>query len=156
MCSETPEIDHPRAMSNLGIWAIGSLRFKAYGLLARGRVLTSDTISVARRFLETDVAVRVAEMGDSNDLGFVIIHPGDLGVSISAHWWVQGSVLCQHIQRRLYDAAEPMESATRPVIGCVWELTLIGAEQRAWRQTMMNAAPDKTAYLEERPSFNAV
>ncbi|QBF32943.1 hypothetical protein CFI11_17195 [Thalassococcus sp. S3] len=86
-------------------------------------------------------------MGDSNDMGFVIIHPGDLGLSISAHWWAQGSVLCQHIYRRLHDAPLPMDTVSRPVIGCVWELALIQSEQRAWRTAMMRPDPDPEAYL---------
>ena len=88
-----------------------------------------------------------------NGLGFIIIHPGDLGVSILAHRWVQGSVLCQKIRRKLYGPAEPMDTATGPVIACVWELGLIDAEQRIWRDTMMNEGPDRSAYLNERATI---
>jgi len=149
------EIYQPRVISDQGIWDLGRLQFKVYGLLADGKALSADMLSEARQFLEDEVLDRVAMMGESNGLGFVIIHPGDLGLSISAHWWVQGSVLCQHIHRQLYGADEPMETITRPVVACVWELALINAEQQAWRKTMMRPLPDRAAYLKARPDFQA-
>jgi hypothetical protein len=98
----------------------------------------------------------VAAEGEDNGLGFVIIHPGDRGVSVLAHWWIQGSVLCQHIRRTLWGADKPMNTATRPVIACVWELGLINAEQQAWRDTMMTAQPDADSYLNARAAITTV
>jgi hypothetical protein len=87
----------------------------------------------------------------------VIIHPGELGISILAHWWIQGSVLCQHIYRKLYSAIDPMDMDTvkRPVIACVWELALINAEQEAWRKTMMKSHPSPSVYMDARADFEA-
>lgn len=155
MTNNPIEIYHPRVISDQGIWNIGTLRFKVYGLLAEGKPLTDEMKSNARRFVLDEVLDRIAAMGDSNELGFIIIHPGDLGVSIAAHWWVQGSVLCQHIHRQLYATSEPMDTLARPVVACVWELALINAEQESWRKSMMKPAPDSTAYLASRPSFDA-
>ena len=147
------EVYRPRAVSDFGVWEVGSLHLKVYSLLAPGKEVTDDMVSVAKAFLERDVLERVAAMGDSNDLGFVIIHPGDVGMTISAHWWVQGSVLRQHIYRREYAAAEPMDTVARPVVACVWELALINAEQETWRDTMMTTEPDRKAYLASRSSL---
>ena len=91
------EVYHPRAVSDHGVWEIGSLDLKVYSLLAPGKEVTDDMVSVAKQFLEQDVQEQVAAMGESNGLGFVIIHPGEVGLTVSAHWWAQGSVLCQHI-----------------------------------------------------------
>ncbi|MEO9899725.1 hypothetical protein [Nisaea sp.] len=140
----------PRAVLNLGLWEVGPLQIKVYGLLAEGREIAEDLLSKAEAFLIKDVLPRVAAEGEDNGLGFVILHPGDLGVSISAHWWIQGSVLCQHNYRKLYDANEPMNTVERPAVACVWELAIINAEQEAWRETMMTRAPDQKAYLERR------
>jgi hypothetical protein len=149
------EVYQPRAFSDQGIWGIGPLQFKVYSLLAEGKDVDPEMISTAKQFIAAEVLGRVATMGKSNGLGFVIIHPGDLGISISVHWWVQGSVLCQHNHRQLYGASEPMNTVARPVIACVWELALINSEQEAWRQNMMGVAPDRAAYLRARPSFQA-
>lgn len=149
------EIYRPRAVFDLGVWSAGDLRVKVYGLRAQERSVTDEMASTARGVLHKDVLPRVAAMGESNDLGFVIIHPGALGLSIAAHWWAQGCVLCQHFYRRLYDEAAAMDARDRPVVGCVWELAIVNAEQEAWRRTMMTPAPDPTAYLEARPRVDA-
>ncbi|MDJ0896188.1 MAG: hypothetical protein QNJ92_13680, partial [Alphaproteobacteria bacterium] len=131
MNSENIEIYHPRDVSNLGLWEIGGLKLKVYGLFAAEKRTTEGMLSEAKAFVRHDVLPRVAEEGEDNGMGFVIIHPGDLGVSISAHWWIQGSVLCQHIYRKLYSETKAMDTVKRPVIACVWELALINAEQEA-------------------------
>jgi len=133
---------------NLGLWKIGELQLKAYGIVADGQDISETILNRAKEFANRDVPPLVKAEGDQSDLGFVIIHCGDLGVSVLVHWWVQGSVLCQHIQRRLHGVEKPM--ATRPVIACVWELGLINAEQQVWRDTMMTTKPDATAYLNAR------
>lgn len=145
------EVYRPRAVSDLGIWTVGNLQLKVYGLVAGSRSVNDDMQSIARTFVETQVLERVTAMGECNGMGFVVIHPGELGLTISAHWWVQGSVLCQHNYRKLYDADEAMDTVTRPVVACVWELDLINAEQEAWRKTMMTGSPDPAAYLDARP-----
>lgn len=153
MSSDRIEIYHPRAILDLGVQDAGNLQVKIYGLLAQGKEITDEMGDQAKGILRRDVLPRVAELGDNNGLGFVIIHPGELGISTSFHWWIQGSVLCQHIHRRLYGADDPMETLTRPVVACVWELALINAEQEAWRRTMMTPRPDPAAYLASRAAF---
>lgn len=146
----------PRIVSDLGNWGIGPLQVKVYGILADGQALTASIIADARAFALKDVPPLVAAEGDDNGLGFIVIHPGDLGVSILVHWWIQGSVLCQHIQRTLWGQKDPMDTVSRPVVACVWELGLIDAEQRAWRETMMTERPDAQAYLDARASLSHV
>ena len=155
MSADPLEIYHPRAVSDLGIWEIGPLHFKVYGLLAAGTDISGDMTETARRFVFDEVLARVADMGESNNLGFLIIHPGDLGITIAAHWWAQGSVLCQHIYRKAYADSAPMDTVSRPAVACVWELALINAEQEAWRKTMMCPEPDRAAYLQLRAGFDA-
>ena len=141
------EIYQPRAVMNCGTWEAGHLRFKVYGLLAPQKTVKPDLLSIAKQFLEQEVPERVSQMGESNNLGFIIIHPGETGLTISAYWWAQGSVLCQHNYRRQYAEEVPMDTLSRPAVACVWELALINAEQEAWRKTMMRAEPDEDGYL---------
>ena len=142
------EIYSPRAITNRGVWEVEANRFKIYELLADRKAVTDEMIEAAEIFLREEVILDVEKMGDSNDLGFVIIHPGDLGVTIAAQWWSQGSVLCQRIYRRQYDDASPLDTINRPAVACVWELEIITAEQNIWRETMMKSQPDKSAYLD--------
>ncbi len=134
---------------------MAGLKLKIYGLVADNRTIDQAMLILAQSFVRRDVLPRVADEGDDNGMGFVIIHPGELGVSISAHWWIQGSVLCQHIYRKLYSATEPMDTVKRPVIACIWELALINAEQEAWRKTMMKSEPNPSVYMDTRADFAA-
>ncbi|WP_229884061.1 hypothetical protein [Roseobacter sp. MH60115] len=151
MAHPPTETHHPRRVEHLGIWSAGALKFKAYSILAEGSAIGDDMVALAQSILLEDVVPRAQHEGESNDLGFVFVHPGALGLTISVHWWCQGSVLCQHNYRRVYGATAPLDTRDRPVIACVWELALINAEQEAWRATMMGPVPDPQAYL-NRPA----
>jgi hypothetical protein len=156
MSTGVTELYSPRTVAHLGIWDVGHLKLKVYGVVAAGKELTNSMIDDAKAFVVQDLPPLVSAEGDDNGLGFVIIHPGDLGISVLAHWWIQGSVLCQHIRRTLWGADKPMDTATRPVIACVWELGLINAEQQLWRDTMMTGQPDAGLYLNARAAIAVV
>lgn len=145
--SKTVEIYRPRAVSNHGVWQFDSLQIKVHGLVASGKEITASLLSEAQLFIRDEVLPSITSENENNGLGFVIVHPGDFGVSFSVHWWIQGSVLCQQIHRQLYNSKEPMDMVTRPVIACVWELAIINVEQEAWRNAMMAPNPDFKAYL---------
>lgn len=147
MNSDLIEIYKPRVIADRGVWDLGVMQFKIYELCAEGKMVTSGMVETAEAFLREDVLCDIENMGDSNGLGFVIIHPGALGVTIAAHWWAQGSVLCQRIYRSQYNDAIPLDTINRPAVACVWELEIIAAEQKIWRETMMKAQPNKSAYL---------
>jgi hypothetical protein len=80
MTGRDTELYHPRETSNRGI----------YDLLADGRTVSDEMIKTAESFLRGDVLIAAQKMGDSNGLGFVIIHSADLGITIAAHCWTQG------------------------------------------------------------------
>lgn len=150
MSTGATELYSPRTVAQLGTWDVDHLKLKVYGIVAAEKELTNTMIDDAKAFVVQDLPPLVLAEGDDNGLGFVIIHPGDLVISILAHWWIQGSVLCQHIRRTLWGADKPMDTETRPVIACVWELGLINAEQQLWRDTMMLGQPDAGEYLKAR------
>lgn len=156
MNSSVTEIYNPREVTDLGIWQIEGLNFKVYAIIADGQMMSEELLSEAKSFVVDQVPELVAKEGHDNGLGFVIIHPGEFGVSILAHWWIHGSVLCQHIRRRIWDQDKPMDTQTRPVIACIWELGLINAEQEIWRKTMMGVKPDPSVYLETRATLKVV
>lgn len=141
------EIYVPRSVVKLPSWRVSALHLKVYGLILEDHQISEDALAEALEFVNKDVLQKVAQTGDSNDLGFVIIHAGSLGLSVSAHWWTQGSVLCQCFYRRLYDSDAPLDMSLRASIGCVWELAIIDAEREIWMQTMMGQTQDPSAYL---------
>ncbi|MEJ8475097.1 hypothetical protein [Roseibium algae] len=144
------EIYQPRDISDLGLWDIGPVWLKVYGIAAAGQSVSAAVIADAKALAEAELPQLIAAEGDDNGLGFALIHCGETGVTISLYWWVHGCVLCQHIKRTLYGADRPLKFADRPVIACVWELELINAEQMVWQKTMMIPTPDPEAYKKTR------
>ncbi|WP_282606438.1 hypothetical protein [Pelagibius sp. Alg239-R121] len=94
----------------MGFWEIEGLKLKVYGLLAEGQKISTEMVTRGQSFVREEVLPVVAAEGDDDGLGFVILHPGDLGVSTSVHWWIQGSVLCQQIHQQLYGVLSPWTS----------------------------------------------
>lgn len=148
---------HPRKIvTGLGVWEANDRKFKVYGILAYRQKISEEILSNAKRYLLNDID-EIIQSGPKDDgLGFIIIHPGDLGVSILIHWWTQGSVLSQHVKRWLPDSAIPIDMSSKHVLGCVWELGLINAEQLIWRETMMSDKASPAEYLAARPKVTEV
>ena len=136
-----------RALEGLGIWVMGSHRLKAYGLFPAGNSLTKEDQEKANRLVHSGFA-RFNDNVDPRNFGFVLIHKGTEGLTVSAHWWVEGCVLCHDHYRMPFHGDDPLAHLRAKVVGCVWELEVIGFEQRAWRQTMMQGIPDPDAYLQ--------
>lgn len=140
------EIFAPRTVSVLGLWTVGKFRIKAYGICADGQTLNPVAIEDARRFAEQELPRRAEAQGDDDALGFAIVHQGTAGVTILVHWWAQGSVLCQALERIPSATGIPLDQSNRSSIACVWELGLINAEQQIWRDTMMTENANPEAY----------
>ncbi len=148
---------HPRHLNaDLGIWECHSHRFKIYGIAAENQTITEAMLSTARSYLRSEVTGLQTPDEQHNNLGFVIVHAGELGVSVLVHWWVQGSVLCQQVKRWLAELSEPLDMTSNNVVACVWELGLINKEQLIWRETMMAETADANRYLATRPDINTV
>jgi len=149
------ELYVPRTVTGHGQWEVAGLRMKIFGLCAAGREIDETVLAGARAFLDRDLPGRVAAQGESDGLGFVIVHAGAAGLTVSAYWWVMGSVLCQTLHRVLPSGAAAYPD-DHPVVGCVWELGLVSAEQTIWRDTMMVPDADPDRYLATRPPLSTV
>lgn len=73
-------IYQPRAVSSLGAWQMSHLRLKVYGITAEGQTLSNDIVGKARAFARRELRTLVTTEGEDDGLGFVIIHPGELGL----------------------------------------------------------------------------
>ncbi|MEM9333071.1 MAG: hypothetical protein AAGA53_17240 [Pseudomonadota bacterium] len=150
MTQRPVDVYSPRKTTDHGVWDMGTIQFKVYGLLAEGTTITPDMIQKTEAFLKDQVLPKATEMGNNNGLGFAIIHPGELGLTIGGYWWAQGSVLCQQIYRHEYKHTKPLDTISRPAVACVWELQIITAEEKYWRQNMMRADHSAERYLQMR------
>ena len=110
------DIYQPRAVENLGVWPFDGRSLKAYGIVADGQGIDAAMQVLARLLVNQEVLPRVETEGASNGMGFIFIHPGALGLTISSHWWCQGSVLCQHNYRKPYAASQQLNTRDRTVV----------------------------------------
>lgn len=135
---------HPRAVVPLELWKVPPFTFKVYGLSDQGRPLDLDDVSQARDLITARLADIEVEPGQQYP-GFVIVHKGSEGMTLTSHWWVEGCILCQDLLRRPYNGEDPIAAIRPHVVGCIWELTLINHERTVWQKTMMPTNPDVTA-----------
>ncbi|GIT90695.1 hypothetical protein JANAI61_11530 [Jannaschia sp. AI_61] len=136
----------PRDLSRHGVWSIRALRVKLYGIATADQGITQADFGTARTFIRDDVLAKLKATGSDASLGFAIIHRGTEGVTLAVHWWEEGSILCHAVHRQRFDG-RPSDVQDRGTIGCVWELAVIDAETRAWRDTMMTPRPSPEIYL---------
>lgn len=137
-----------RQTTRLANWQLKDMDFKVYGVCVEGSYISDQMLETAKTVLENEAVARIDELGGSDKLGFIIVHSGALGLTIGIYWWTQGSVLCQHVYRKEYSLNITLDTITRPVIACVWELEIIGFEQVCWRKTMMCKNPSPKSYLD--------
>ena len=142
--------DRGPSTADRGTWSLGPVRLRIYDLIAGGRTVTDEIAEIARIFLDEEALPRIEATGEADGAGFVTIRHGDLELPIRAHWWVRGSVLCQHVHRHRHDDAGPLDAASHPAIGCLRELEIVAAEVAAWRDTMMTEHPGLAGDMRRR------
>lgn len=86
MSTALTELYSPRTVVHAGVWDVDPVKLKVYGVVAAGKELTKSMINDAKGFVGQDLPPLVSAEDDDNGLGFVIIHPGALGISVLAHW----------------------------------------------------------------------
>ena len=147
----------PRALKNdTGIWEAHGHSFKVYGIVVDDNGISQEILENARAFLHNDWFNNISSLEESDHLGFIIIHRGELGVSALINWWIQGSVLCQRVRRWSSGSSIPVDMSGKNVVACVWELGLINAEQLIWRDCMMSGSYQPDTYLQTRVEANWV
>ncbi|WP_375261760.1 hypothetical protein [Palleronia sp.] len=141
----------PRPLRHLMMWRIGSIRVKPYHI--GHAVPTEPRVSAARLEAER-MAEAAATEGGSHDLGFAVMHEGDMGTWLLMDWWAHGDILCQRLS--LNDGAGFRAVDDRPLAACVWELPVLAHERNAWVRHMMHAPVSADRYLSDRLPEGAV
>ncbi len=141
----------PRITVALGRRIFSSFDLKLYGLHLEGNGIEDADVRDAEATLAPRLAAVAADPHERLP-GFVILHKGTEGVTLSAYWWIEGCILCHDHMRRPYNGVDPLAAVRGHVVGCVWELAIIDHERRAWQETMMGETPDPAAYLESLPA----
>ncbi|WP_182086650.1 hypothetical protein [Aureimonas sp. ME7] len=135
-----PETFRPRAFAFHGLWRPRGAALKLYSIRAGegpiDPVLFDDAERVVSGSAPTDAPV-----------GSVVLHRGEEAVWLLLLWWMPGGILAERLWRRPLDGATGFEPVERPLMACVWELSVIGFERDAYVATVM-AGGTQNAYLD--------
>lgn len=136
-----------RPIRLLEVWEPEGWRLKVYGIAYRRPAPRPELVAAAKR-LALEVLPRPADAGNSYGVGFVGAHDARGGCYVFVDWWADENELHHH------PFLGPSPEDLRPAgpdesIACVWDLTVIDFERRAWLSTVLRGAtgPDLDLYL---------
>jgi len=128
-------------------------QLKRYAILANGRSFDNNIASSAR----TEAIKRLPDAGSLMDetgnhgVGFQIIHFAEIAVVSPVFYWQWGNVLANIEQMRA--KWEAFGDGVKEVVGCIWEMDVVGFEIDAWKKTLLNDVGTPTerlaTYLEQ-------
>jgi len=140
-----------RPIRYLGLWEIGGLKLKAYGITCGQIRLEQKLIDAALRVAQERIAAS-ARNTNHYGVGFVGIHQGETGDFVFVDWWADENELHHHVYVSPSGKPDDLEYKTPTGLSaCVWDLYLIGHERDAWVNHVLkkNRAPDLDGYLNE-------
>ncbi len=139
-----------RDFNYLGTWRIEHTALKVYTIqLQSDSVRIDDILTAAKAHVMEKLPRAVQEEGGGHDVGYLIVHVGEVATWLLTHWWAH-----QDICLSMLAAADPgtseFESMNhRRFHACVWEQKVITHESEAWIRTLSSAKPNTTKYLED-------
>jgi hypothetical protein len=141
----------PRHFRSLDTWRFSDWNIKLYGISAEAPnhpgVLTAQMVGDARAF----VAANLGRMNSTPhySVGFAILHHGNAAKSVLTQWWTNECVCLQFVGQSEFAGTSKFMPAKEDLLGCVYELSAVEFERRAWVSTVMAGKPVE-AYLAAR------
>lgn len=128
-------------------------RLKVYGNATHGKSARSELVDAALCTCVT--ALPQPPATDSRyGIGFLIVHDAADRCFVLVDWWSGQNEIHQQLLSSPTDAPTALAPHRSDAIGCVWELSVVDFERRAWIECVLdNAEPDLDAYLSR--TFNA-
>lgn len=127
---------------------LGEWRVKIYGIATPGRTprpqLIEATVARAAAVLPLP-ATAYGRMG----VAFAIAHDAATAAIALVYWWQAANELHQRVFVGPIEDPAAMRKLEDPGAGCVWELSVIDFERRAWIEDVLDnpAGPDLERYL---------
>lgn len=139
----------PRRIAFRELWEADGWRLKIYGI-AHGRPEPrAELVRAAKRLAAATLPS--ASAPGVEPVGFVGVHDARGGCYVFVCWWADENELHHRLfLGRSPDALRP--SRPEDSTACVWDLTVIDFERRAWYETMLVKldGPDLEAYVGRR------
>jgi hypothetical protein len=114
----------------------GGVAIKLSIIHAYGGDLSAAILNKARLVIQ-DTASAIAAT-DHDGAGFAILHEGTAGRWLLLHWWTRGGVATHMMWRADLTPDSDFEKVDPLTMACVWELSVIDFERRAWMATAMS------------------
>ncbi|MFC5991695.1 hypothetical protein [Limoniibacter endophyticus] len=106
-----------------------------------------DAVNIAAAFLGLQGAMIAAT--DHRNAGFAVLHHGEEAWWLLLHWWLEGGIATQKLWRADLASGGAFAPADPLLMACVWELSVIDFERRAWMRTAMAGRP-VSVYLDDK------
>jgi hypothetical protein len=146
----------PRPIRFLGMHETVGWTLKMYGITAQGgrprSALVEAVKALAPSVLPSPAVWSGGDDPDRYGIGFVTLHDaGDYCFALY-DWWAGENEVHQRLYSAPLDSPETLRPHPTPAIACVWELTVIDHERRAWLRHVLARpeGPDVAAYLRDR------
>lgn len=139
----------PRQVVPEGIWEIGDWRLKTYRICA-DRSPPDLVLSAAARVAVRATLPSPASGEGRYGVGFMGVHQGLGANMVFLDWWADENELHHHAWVSRPGAPGRLEAVTaQGLLGCVWDLAVIGFERDAWIATVLanGQGPDREGYL---------
>lgn len=127
---------------------VGDWRLKLYGIATNGRTPRPALVDAAMR-LAPHVFPQPALSDDRYGVGIVLVHDAAT-ISIALfYWWQYVNELHQRVYVGPLDDPRALTKLPDPAAGCVWELSVLDFERRAWIDDVLAnpKGPDVDRYL---------
>jgi len=144
----------PRPVRFIRLERRGDWRLKVYGIATPGRVPRAEFVTAAVNL--ADVALPEPAVSDERyGVGVVIAHDSATYCFALLYWWQSANELHQRAYAAPLDRPHALTKLADPAAGCVWELSVLDFERRAWIEDVLANphGPDIDRYLSRQ--FNA-
>lgn len=149
---DIPQPHRPRKVRFLGYHATADWTLKLYGVAAHGDVPRPVLVEAMR----TEIDARLPSPATAelrHGVGFAIAHDAaDLGF-VLIDWWYGRNEIHQIVLSTKLDDPGRLAPHPLPAVGCVWELSVVDFERRAWLRHVLASAdgqPSLEDYMAEQ------
>ena len=129
----------------------GDWRLKVYGIATPGRTPRPELVAAAMELAPTvlpDPAIADERYG----VGIVLVHDSATYCLAIYYWWQSANELHQRMYAAPRSDPRALTKMADPGAGCVWELSVVDFERRAWLEDVLAnpGGPDIDRYLTRR------
>jgi hypothetical protein len=122
-------------------------RLKVYGIATNGSSVRSALVDAALASCAAVLPRPPVEQGRYG-IGFLVVHDAADRCFVLVDWWSGENEIHQRMLSSPLDAPEALSLHRSDAIGCIWELSVVDFERRAWIEYVLdNAEPDLDGYL---------